>query len=143
MVRQRQVMHEGRNYVEALIMTLTSIEFANPRLEVREGIVRRLEQEVVALGLGFPAILNEYKRRVEELIRREYPKLPPPDLSTTTMVYDTVLEWMMDHAEDIIGKPLDYVHKVDVERQVKEKCIHIVRIALFSTLYSSGLVRVK
>ena len=130
----------GKNYVETLLLTLTQFEMMNPKLDVREYIVKRLEEEVVALSRAIPYIKNIYRDFVKEILEKEFRDIPLPDLTQSDYLYDIVLDWMKRNAQYILREAYFVMYPTQREERLREQAIRIVRTALMATLYKCGIV---
>ncbi len=130
----------GKNYVETLLLTLTQFEMMNPKLDVREYIVKRLEEEVVALSRAIPYIKNIYRDFVKEILEKEFRDIPLPDLTQSDYLYDIVLDWMKRNARYILREAYFVMYPTQREERLREQAIRIVRTALMATLYKCGIV---
>jgi len=135
----------GRNFVESLVLTLISIEFsAPPTLEHQESIVRRLEEEIVAIGTSLPLALNTYRDIVVAILKEEFPDLIPPEeqLKSKAYLFDVVAQWIDANLHHILGDQVRVMHPRDRVRFVKKKTIQIIRTAVQATLYKLGFLTI-
>ncbi len=133
----------GRNYIETLLLTFTQYELMNRSLDVMEFIVKRLEEEIVALSYAIPYIRNLYRDYVRNLLEKEFRDLPLPDLDESDYLYDQVLGWMYRHAKQILGSRYNALTESERRNNLRALCVRIVRTALMATLYKCGLVSIK
>ena len=133
---------QGRNFIETLILSMTQYELTNPGLETQELITRKLEEELCALSYSTPFIKNFYHETIKKLLTELYPDLPLPSFKSC-FAFDDVLEWMNKHMDIILKEKSELITLRDAEKQVRQRCIHVVRTAIKATFYKAALVSVK
>lgn len=137
---ERQRLVTGRNYIETLILTLTQLEFtAGLDMDSKLAVILRLEEELCALSMSHRILRNTYHSALLELIREEYPNLPPPEFKSC-FASRALREWIDMHSSVIFGGSIHFGSAATLREGEKALLARLLRTAIMATFYSAGII---
>jgi len=134
----KQIVY-GSNYIETLILTLTNLELSNPRLYYYT--TKRLEEELLAMGIAYKQILNTYKKYVIENFKSKFPQLPLPELKRDSYL-EEIIEHLRKHQHRVIENIETWSEK-EIESKILQLALSIVRPSILATFYKIGVIKVS